>query len=255
MKKTLTYLIATIAFAALSATAMAQGGLTPVTGSTHEYNVTAEDDESNTLEWSVVEGTTDTDYIIAGANTETVTITWEKAGTYTLQFRETADGTGCIALKEATVVVSANTFDVTISDSTIACNAADGAVNFNGEDTTTVISFTVDTVGVDWDFDWEVQFTLSTTATISDLTASAGDAITGSGTLADPYVITNIAGTVSGIDISMKVTGDAFTQQSVIMEVVSAAELKYNTPALLGKNVASTSTVNAIPNTSGISTD
>jgi len=255
MKKKLTYLIASIAFLFIAGVASAQGGLTPFTGSTHEYTVTAEDDVNNTLAWSVVEGTSGVDYVISDDDTETVTIVWNTAGTYTLQFSETATGTGCITLKEVTVVVSGNTFDVTISDSTIACNAADGIINFSGSDTTSVVSFTVDTVGVDWDHNWEIQFTLSSSATISELAASAGDAISGTGTVLDPYVVTNILGTVPSIDITMKVTGDAFSQQSVAMEIISATELKYDAPALLGENMVSTAYVNAIPNTSGITTD
>jgi len=256
MKKTLTYLIAITALMIISASAMAQGGLTPFVGSTHEYSVQAEDASGNSLAWSVLEGSNGSEYDInSAANGETYNITWNTAGTYTLQFRETANGTNCITLKETTVVVEANTFDVTISDSIIACNAAEGVVNFTGTDTTTAVSFTVDTVGVDWDYDWEIQFTLNSSATLTELAADEGDAITGSGTSGDPYVLTNIAGTVPSVNISMKVKGSAFAQQSVIMEIVSATELKYNTPALLNENTTSTGYVNAIPNTSPIITD
>ncbi len=254
MKKKLTYLMATAAFMIISAAAMAQGGLTPFVGSTHDYTVTAED-INNTIGWAITSGPAGGYTVNSGASSEVVNITWNTVGTYTLEFGEEDATSLCTTIKSVTVVVSANTFDVTVSDSTIACNAADGKVNFSGTDTTTSISFTVDTVGVDWDHDWEIQFTLSSSATISELAASAGDEITGSGTVLDPYVVTNIAGTTPSIDITMKVTGDAFTQQSVIMEIVSATELKYNTPALLVENTVSTSDVNAIPSTSDITTD
>lgn len=256
MKKIFTYLIAIAGLMVVSVAATAQNGSSPFIGSTHEYTVNAGDDVNNTLLWSVLEGSDGTEYDINSAvNTETLNITWNVSGTYTLQFTETADGTGCITTKQLTVIVQDNTFDVTISDSTITCNTADGIVNFSGTDTITPISFTVDTVGVDWDYAWEFKFTLSSGATLTDVAASAGDAISGSGTAIDPYIVTNIPGTTPSIDITLKVQGNAFAEQTVTMEIVSATELKYGTPALLNENILSTSSVNAIPNTSSISTD
>lgn len=252
MKIKLTYLIATVVLMIISVAAMAQGGASPFAGSTHGYKVTP-GDGGNTLVWSVSPGTGYT--VNSGAATDSLNITWNTAGTYTLTFTETDVATLCSTEKQITIEVTDNTFDVTISDSIITCNSADGKVNFVGPDTTTQVSFTVDTVGVDWDYDWEFKFTLASGATITNLLASDGDAITGSGTAGDPYVVTNISGTVPSVDITMDVTGSAFTQQSVVMEIVEATELKYNTPALLNANTLSTSLINAIPNTSDITTD
>lgn len=251
MKKTFTYLLAIAAFMLFGASAIAQGGSNPFTGSIHGYKVVP-GDGANTLTWSVSPGTDGTEFdILAGAGTDSITIQWNTAGTYTLQLEED-DGT-CTTVKELEIVVIDNVFDVTISDSTIACNAADGVVNFDGTDTTSLVAFTVDTVGVDWDHDWEITFTLGSAsgATLDNVAASFGT-LTGAGTVGDPYVLTNIPGAQGSVDITLEVSGNAFAQQTVEMEIVSAKELKYSAPALLNENTQSTSIVDAIPNTSDI---
>jgi len=252
MKRIFTYLIAAVAFMLVSMGAMAQGGLTPLVGSTHEYTVTAADASNNPLTWSVVEGTAGTEYTInSGAATETVNITWNTAGTYHLEFRE-MNATGCITLKQATVVVAANTFDVSTTDPSATCNAKDGTVNPTG-DATTSITFMVNmtTANAGWNPNWEIDFTLTPagTATIANVAASGGT-LTGTG----PYNLTALtsSGGNGTVNITMDVTGDAFTLQSVALAITSAKELQYNTPDMDSDDWDATQTINAIPNTTDL---
>ncbi len=253
MKKTLTYLLTAVAFILISNVAMAQGGLTPLVGSTHDYTVTADDATNNTLAWSVVEAAGYT--INSGAATETVNITWTATGTYHVQFSETDATTGCITTKQATVVVSANTFDVSTSNPAATCNAKDGTVNPTG-DATTSISFTVNmtTANAGWNPNWEIDFTLTpgAGASIASIAASGGT-LTGTG----PYNLTALtsSGGNGTVNITMDVTGDAFTAQSVALAITAAKELSYNTPDVDSDDWNATQTINALPSTSDITTD
>lgn len=256
MKKTLTYLLTAAAFILISATAMAQGGLTPINGSTHDYTITPES-TSNTLAWSVVEGTAGVEYTLSSAIvgvTSVATITWNTAGTYTLQFRETS-GASCLTLKEVTVVVAANTFDVSISNPVATCNVLEGTTNPSG-DATTEITFTVDmtTSRADWSPNWEFTFTLtpSGTSTIDNLAAGSGT-LSGSG----PYTITGLTSTNGdgSVNITMDVTEDAFTLQTTVLEITSATELGDNLSDIDSDDWTATQTINALPNTSDITTD
>jgi hypothetical protein len=255
MKKNLTYLIAAVAFMLVSMGAMAQGGLTPLVGSTHEYTVTAADASNNPLTWSVVEGTAGTEYTInSGAATETVNITWNTAGTYHLEFKE-MNATGCITLKQATVVVAANTFDVSTTDPSATCNAKDGTVNPTG-DATTSITFTVDmtTANTSWSPNWEIDFTLSTTtgATFTNVAASSGT-LTGTG----PYNLTGLTSTNGDgtVNITLDVTGDAFALQNAALAITAAKELDYNTPDVDNNDWTALQIINPLPSTSDITTD
>jgi hypothetical protein len=255
MKKIFTYLMATIALILVSFGAMAQGGLTPLVESTHEYNVTAES-SGNTLAWSVLEGAAGTEYTINSAtSTETVNITWNIAGTYTLQFSE-ENGNTCVTLKQATVVVSANTFDVNITNPTEICNAKDGTINPTG-DATTSITFTVDmtTAYASWSPNWEITFTLTPagSATIANISSSVGTPSENTGV----YTITGVSSTSGDgtVDITMDVTGDAFTLQTVALAITSAKELDYDTPDVDSDDWLATQTINALPSTSEITTD
>lgn len=261
MKKIFTYLIAITALLLMGSGAMAQSGTTPFLNSTHTYRVTMEDGAVNTDSWYIADAVGDS-ILPQPAFTATVDvdtafleITWLTIGDFKIVFTETdGSGTFCSTAKSLDITVIDNTFDVTISDSTIACNDADGVINFVGPDTTSVVTFTVDTVGVDWDYDWEIRFTLTPEASLTNVAGSFGN-LSGAGTVGDPYILTNIPGIQGSVDITMEFTGNAFTQQTVLMEIISAQELNYNTSALLNENTQATSIINAIPNTSDIQTD
>lgn len=255
MKKNLTYLIAFAAIMLLSFWAKAQGGLAPFVGSTHVYTVTPESG-SNTLAWTVLEGADGAEYdIISGAETGSVTIKWNIAGTYTVQFTETIVATGCATVKTATVVVSANTFDVTASAAAAFCNAADGQVNYAGTDATTAIAFTVDmtTANMLFNPNWEITFTLNPgTASLGTVTATGGT-LSGTG----PYTLTAIPSTGGNgtVDITMDVTGGIYAVQTVELTITSTRELTYNTPDVDNTDWTAIQTINAIPQTSTITTD
>lgn len=254
MKKILTVLTIIAAIMLISEVSKAQGGLSPLVGSTHNYTITPES-TSNLLTWSVVEGA---GYTINSQSVVTTTsvanITWTAAGTYHLRFSE-SNGTTCITLKEVTVIVSANTFDVSVSANDAFCNAAEGQVNYAGTDATTQITFTVAmTTGSTFSPDWETKFTLTPgTATLANIAASSGSLTVNAGT----YTLTAIpsaAGT-STVSITMDVTGNIFTVQNVLLTITSAKELTYNTPDTDNTDWTATQTINDIPNTSSITTD
>lgn len=232
----------------------AQGGLTPLVGSTHNYTITPEN-TSNTLTWSVVEGA---GYTINSQSVVTTTsvanITWTAAGTYHLQFAET-NGTSCITLKEVTVTVSANTFDVSVTAAAAFCNTADGQINYAGTDATTPITFTVNmTTGTTFSPNWEIKFTLNPgTATLANITESDGTLTESAGV----YTLTAIPSTTGNktITITMDATGNIFTVQNVLLTITSAKELTYSTPDVDNTDWTATQTINDIPNTSSITTD
>lgn len=254
MKRILMVLTAIAALMLTSAVSMAQGGLTPLVGSTHNYTITPES-TSNTLTWSVVEAagyTINTQSVVT--TTSVANITWTAAGTYHLQFAET-NGTSCITLKEAIVTVSANTFDVSVTAAAAFCNAADGQINYASTDATTSISFTVNmTTGTTFSPNWEIKFTLAPgTATLANITESDGTLTESSGV----YTLTAIPSTsgTKTITITMDVTGNIYTVQNVLLTLTSARELTYNTPDVDNTDWTATQTINDIPNTSSITTD
>ena len=255
MKKSSFYLIVLLALMMTSIGAKAQGGLTPLVNSTHTYSVTP-GGGGNTYAWSIVEGTPGTNYTLTDGSTTTATILWKLAGTYTLQFRETS-ASSCITLIEKTVVVSANTFDVT-TPPTLAdlCNEASGVPNYASSTVATTVTFTVNmATGISsFNPNWEFNFTLTPSAStsIASVASNAGT-LTGTG----PYNVTAVPsgpGTGTGTaTITLEFTGDINTAHTVAIAITSAKELTYNTPSNNSGNKSATQTVNAIPATTGFS--
>ena len=252
MKKLTTCLISFLAILLGSVGAKAQGGFTPLVNSTHVYTVTPENGSNNLL-WTVTPAGGAT--INSGTTSASANITWTVAGTYTLQFTET-NGTSCSTVKTATIVVSSNTFDVSTSSPSPTCNSADGQANYSSSSATTSISFTVDmtTGNTSWSPNWQFSFTLtpSSGASISNVSASAGT-LSGSG----PYTVTAIPSTSGAktMTITMDVTGNIYVQHTVGLAITSAKELTYNTPDKDTNDWTATQTINAVPNTSAITTD
>ena len=254
MKKTFTYLLATAALMIVGAAAMAQGGLAPFLGSTHEYTITPES-TSNSLTWSVTEAS---GYTINSQTVVTTTsvanITWTATGTYHLQFTED-DGT-CSTVKEITVVVGNNTFDVSTTNPTATCNAADGQVNFAGTTATTGVTFMVSMATGNSAFnpDWNFTFTLTSVsgATISNVKVGAA-VLTGSG----PYTAPDqsSASGLGSVTVTCDAEGGINDLQDVVLTITSATELAYNTPDVDTNDWTATQTIDAIPNTSTITTD
>lgn len=235
--------------------AMAQGGLSPYIGSSHDYTVTPES-TSNTLEWTVTGGT---GYVInsetTGATTSVANITWTGAGIYTLQFKETDLSTSCSTTKQVTVTVT-NGFDVYTSSPAVTCNAASGVVH-SGTDATTSVSFVVQMVtGSDasWEPDWEFEFNVTegTGATVSNVASTDGTLSGGT-----PFKLTNITSSTGtgSATVTMDVTGSKISDLTVDLDIVSAKELEFNTADKDTDDWSATQTISGIPGTSDITTD
>lgn len=254
MKKTFTYLIAIAALMIISASAMAQGGANPFVGSSHGYKIVP-GDAGNTMAWSVAQGVLNADYEINYSNGDTINIKWLTAGIDTLIFSETDAVTGCLTVRELEIIVQPNTFDVSTSDPAATCNSKDGTINPSG-DATTAITFTVNmTTGIaDWNPDWEIEFQLLSSGSklIADVAASQGD-LTKTGF----YRLTNLSssGGNGTVDITMNVTEDVFTLLEIDLVINSAIELDYSLSDIDTDDWTATQTINALPNTSPITTD
>ncbi len=252
MKKFTINLFAIMALIIISTAVMAQGGLSPLVGSTHVYTVTP-GSGSNDLEWTVSPAT---GFSITGDDTDEATITWTTAGTYTLTFTETNTTTSCATVKTATVNVAANSFDVSTSSPADFCNSADGQINFVGSTATTAISIPVSMVtGIaTFNPNWEITFTLTPNSgtTITAVAATSGT-ISGTG----PYTVTGLTSDsgAGSFNITMNVAGDIYSPRDVVLAITSAKELTYNTPDVDTDDWTATQTINSIPNTSAITTD
>ena len=255
MRKTAFYLISLLALVFVSIGASAQGGLTPLVNSSHTYTVTP--GGANTFAWTITGGIP-ADYTFNSAlNTASVNITWKTAGSYTLEFRETATTGSCIALVTKLVTVSGNTFDV-VTPLTLAaiCNEASGVPNYATGTVATTVQFVVNMATASWNPNWEFNFTLtpSATATIGTIAASSG---TLSGPVAGVYKVTGVS-SASGTGtttITLELTGGVNTVHTVDFTITSAKDLIYNTPSNNVGNKTATQTINAIPATTAISTD
>lgn len=244
------------AFLLLGARAMAQDGQNPFVGSTHNYTVSAANDLTNTLLWEVTTGVA-ADYTInSGASSEVVNITWNNAGTYTLQFTETDATTNCATVKTMSITVTGNSFDVSTTSPVATCNAAEGQINYSGSTAATPVTFTIEmnTAVSSFNPNWEIQFTLTpgTGASISSVSAASGT-LSGTGT----YTLTGLTSTLGNgsVNITMDVTGDINTELDVVLAITSAKELTYNTPDVDTDDWSATQYVNAIPATTNITTD
>lgn len=252
MKKLTINLIVIMSLMIIGTTAMAQGGLTPLVGSTHVYTVTP-GNGSNDLEWTV---TPATGFSLSGDDTDEATITWTTAGTYTLTFTETNTTTSCATVKTATINVAANSFDVYTASPADFCNSADGQINYVGSTATTAISIPVNMVtGIStFNPNWEITFTLTPNSgtTISAVATTSGT-LSGTG----PYTVTALqsASGAGTFNITMNVAGDIYSSREVALTITSAKELKYNTPDVDTTDWTATQTINSIPNTSAITTD
>lgn len=256
MKKPVYILITLLVLVLVSVNVNAQDGLAPLVNSTHNYSVTPGNATDNALSWTVTGGTAPTDFeILSGANTEEVTILWKTAKTYILQFTETNEMTTCSTIKQKSIEVGDNTFDIN-TPATLAnlCNEASGVPNYSLGTVATTISFVVNmaTGKSTWNPDWEFEFTLtpSTDALISNVSASTGT-LSGSG----PYIVTGIGSTggQGTVTITLDLTGDVYSENSVDFTITSAEELQYNTPDVDTDDYSVTQIINAIPSTTSIS--
>ena len=168
MKKATFYLIALLALMMTSIGAMAQpGGLNPLVGSTHDYSVTS---SGGSLLWTIASGTAGTDYVInSSSTTTTVNITWKTAGTYSLTLTET-NASLCKTIKQVSVKVDPNTFNVHTTNLVATCNVAEDVIN-PPTSYTNHVTINVDmSTGTPWSPTWEFVFGLTgTNGTISNV--------------------------------------------------------------------------------------
>lgn len=252
MKKFKTSLFVFMILMIIGTSAFAQGGFSPIAGSTHVYSVSP-GSGSNDLQWTVSPAT---GFSITGEDTDEATIIWTTAGTYTLTFTETNNSTSCATVKTATVNVAANSFDVSTTSPDAYCNSADGEINFVGSKTTTSISIPANMItGIPtFNPNWEITFTLTPNSgtTISAVATTSGT-LSGTG----PYTVTALpsASGAGTFNITMNVAGDIYSPREVALTITSAKELKYNTPDVDTTDWTATQTINSIPNTSAITTD
>jgi hypothetical protein len=247
--------------------AMAQSGSTPFVNSTHTYTVnggTATTDY--TYNWEVLSGGVATTDATLGTNgAASIDITWELAGTYTVQLTETAsvaDG-GCSTVREFEVVVTGNSFDVSIADLAASCSDDSGSVITGETLSTTSKTFTIDmatqsdmttaTFLPDWSFDYDVA---STSGELVSVTFDANTSVaseTLSGTTASGTA------TVDSDDYSVELTvvfNNTWASGDMVTVTLSnGLELTYNTPESDDTNNTGSVTINAMPATTDITTD
>jgi hypothetical protein len=266
MKKIFTYLIAVAALLVVSSNAKAQDGSSPYLNSTHIYRVTMEDgNNENTTGWVIADdsGTpldpqpTFAESVVV--DTAFLEITWDdswatSATEYKIQFTE--DDATCSTVKEITITIGTNDFDVSTSDPDATCNAADGAINVVGPDTTTSITFTVDmTTSSSFSPDWKFTFTLASTtgATVSNVKVGGTVVTAVTGTYTSPDQ--NSSSGNGTVDVTLDVTGGITSIEDMVFTITSATELSYNSPDKDSNDWGATQTINALPATSPITTD
>jgi len=223
MKTNFTKLLGVCFFLLLGYGVMAQD--TRSVGETHAYTVTPENG-SNTLAWTV-SGVQGTDWAItAGAlDQASVTINWQKPGSYNMTFTETEShgGIDCSTVKNLTVTVNAN-FDVVIADAATAASCATGSTG-----TTDVTFVLTKTNGAD---DWTFDYTtvgLTTEITGNDVVASGGT----------HNLVISLTNTADGSDQTFKVQ-------------ISDVKDSFGNLTITGDDETSNVTIYGVPNTGSI---
>jgi hypothetical protein len=270
MKSLLKLLMVFVGVLLITNTQAQNTGTAPYEGSTHPYTITKSSIAGTTLAWSVTSGSAGTEYNFVGAtNDVTANVQWLKAGTYVLQVVETrTDVTpACPTTRQITVVVTANTFDVVaalVSDATDCATVSNpvddvSADGDNADDVfgTTSREYTVSMAGGDPTKAWSFDYAISDIATSNNVTGVlvSGAATTLSGTINVPAntasqtitVVYNTNKNTVGVngqdpDVSLALT-------------ISNGKDELGTPDSDATNDVATYTVNAVPATTGITTD
>lgn len=270
MKSLLKLLMVFVGVLLITNTQAQNTGTTPYAGSTHTYTITKSSIAGTTLAWST--GTATTNYNFVGATDgASVQVEWLVAGTYTLQVTETRTDldvalAGCPTVRTISVTVTANTFDViaALVSTTEACATVSNPVvdvsadGDNSDDVfgTTTREYTVSMAGGDLAKTWSFDYAISDIATSDNVTGVLVNGVAAlSGTVNVPVntasqtitVVYNTNKNISGTngqdpDISIALT-------------ISNGEDELGTPDSNVANDVATYTVNAVPATTGITTD
>lgn len=247
-------------------------GTAPYVGSTHTYTITKSSISGTTLAWSVTTGAEGTDYSFVGdTDAESVSVEWLVAGTYILQVVETrTDVTpACPTTRQISVTVTANTFDLAtalVTDATACATVSNPVVDVsadgeNSDDVfgTTTRDFTVSMTGGDADKTWSFDYALTDIATDYALTDVTAVSITG-GTASGNNVA--VAAGVSEVTFSISYSTNKNTSGTngqdpdvSLALTISNGQDELGTPDSDTTNDVATYTINAVPATTGITTD
>lgn len=247
---------------------IAQNGQNPYLNSTQTYTVTMQDGANNTGDWIIADAS-GTALIPQPTTTETVTgnvaklvITWDDSWAvvsadanpnYSIQFRETANGTNCISARSAQITVTGNTFFLIAGADASECHDEDGNILAQGASKQTTVQFTVTldattfALGID---SWEFDFTLGLAGayTIDEVKVDGGTAIT-------DYTGISVDGTKNSVPVTVKLTGPVADAETLTL-TVSNGKAKMGaviTPDNETGDKDQALTINALPNTSEIS--
>jgi len=166
-------------------------GAEPFKGSTHTYKVTKSLTLATTVAWTV-EGGGSGDYILAGEDTETVTVTWNNVADYVLVLTETrSSGLGCPTVRKFNVSVKDNDFNViaSIVGNIDGCagvldpvlDEGDDKSNVNDNFGSTQRVFNVKMEGGDLTKDWTFEFALTGASSFDGYDVSVTGATEASG--------------------------------------------------------------------------
>lgn len=256
-------------FVSIATGVFAQDAQNPYLNSTQTYKVTMEDGTNNVGDWVIANAagvalatqpaTTET---IVG-NVATLVITWDDSWAivspdgnpnYSVEFRETKDGTNCISLRSAQIKVIGNTFYISAGGDSNACHDEDGNILAQGASGETTVQFTVTldattfALPIDtWEFDFVLALT-GTDYTIDEVTVDGGSAIT-------DYTGISVDGAKSSVPVTVKLSGPVATSEAVTLTVSNGKAKKgvIVTPDNTTGDKTQELTINALPNTSDIS--
>lgn len=269
MKSLLKLLMVFVGVLLITNTQAQNTGTAPYAGSTHPYTITKSSIAGTTLAWSVTTGTAGTEYNFVGAtNGATADVEWLLAGTYILQVVETrTDVTpACPTTRQISVTVTANTFDVvtalvsTATDCATAFNpvvdvTADGD-NSNDVFGTTSREYTVSMAGGDADKTWSFDYAVSDIATSDNVTGVLVNGVAAlSGTINVPANTASQTITVVYNTNKNTVGTNGQDPNVSIALTISNGKDALGTPDSNAANDVATYTVNAVPATTGITTD
>lgn len=237
-------------------------GIAPYVNSIHDYTVTKGTTGTTTLAWTVTTGPTGGYNIVSGAAAETVEVEWLLEGEYILQLTETRDGNVCPTVRQMTVNVIANNFDVLASLKTtkeecatvvspVVDDSSDG-LNTNDDFGTTKRVFVVTASGIQttlsWNFDYIVTNTGGALGSYDVVVDNTKASVAGS-------IVTVDAGTTEVlITVSYQTNANRQDPDFDIKLAISNAMDVNSTPNKSGDSEISY-TINAVPATTGITTD
>lgn len=199
MKKLQLLLMMMFVFAGIGVQAQ-NTGAEPFEGSTHSYKVTRSASLTTTLAWTVEGAANASDYTLVDADQETVIVTWNKEGDYTLKLTESrSSGDACPTVRQFAVSVKPNDFNVIASivgnadgcagiSNPVADDGNDGVNDTDNFGQTTRV-FNVKMEGGDLTKDWTFRLGLTGANTFNGYSVS----VTGASEASGVYTVAGVA--------------------------------------------------------------